>query len=244
MSYTTKTEKGLRISNEDNCLALPFDLGVFLAVADGMGGHAAGAVASELTIKSLYNGLRSPHSEDCGKLLRELYYTANRVVYSTSVNSPKCNGMGTTLVSVIIKPDMFFAANVGDSRLYLYRRSSDCILPVTTDHSYVQELVSNGIITPDEAKVHPNRNLITRAIGTSDLIDVDLYFDYLYDDDLLLLCSDGLHGVVSCDELLEKIHEHDDPDELCDELIALALANDSRDNITVAVYINDGGGAV
>ncbi|MDO4564344.1 MAG: Stp1/IreP family PP2C-type Ser/Thr phosphatase [Clostridia bacterium] len=241
MSYATKTEKGPRIHNEDNCLALQFDLGVFLAVADGMGGHSAGAVASELTVKSVYEGIRSPHSDNCEALLKELFKNANRTVFSASKQAPNYAGMGTTLVCAIAKRDMFFAANVGDSRLYLYRNASGVLFPVTVDHSYVQELVNLGLITAEEARVHPHRNLITRAVGTADLVDLDLFFDYLYDDDILILCSDGLHGVVGESELLDAIKRKPDVDSLCDELIRLALENDSRDNITVAIYKNDGG---
>ncbi|MDD3401667.1 MAG: SpoIIE family protein phosphatase, partial [Eubacteriales bacterium] len=112
--------------------------------------------------------------------------------------------------------------------------------PITRDHSYVQELVRCGLITAEEAKVHPNRNLITRAVGTSEILDVDTFSGDLYDGDVLLLCSDGLHGVLSDEELYSGITKFDDLDELCEYLVKLALKKGSKDNITVAVYRYDG----
>lgn len=241
MSFATKTEKGKRPSNEDNCLAVSFDLGVLIAVSDGMGGHAAGAVASELTIKSLLSAIKGQHSMSCENFLSQAYKSANKIVYDRSKEVEQYSGMGTTLVAAIARQDAFFAANVGDSRLYLYRSAAQSIIPITHDHSYVQELVSCGLITAEEAKVHPNRNLITRAIGTASSVDVDLFSQYLYDDDMLILCSDGLCGVVSDDQINDYVRKIRDLDELCDALIQLALANGSRDNITVAIYRHDGG---
>ncbi len=241
MSFATKTEKGKRRANEDNCLAVSCGFGFFIAVADGMGGHSGGAIASGLAISTLTDSsYTTAKIKNCEDYLVDVYTLANKKIFSEALSNPACAGMGTTLVSAIVSGEKYYAANVGDSRLYLYRNGSDSVRPITQDHSYVQELVRSGLITPEEARVHPNRNLITRAVGTSSVVAVDTFSGELYDGDLLLLCSDGLHGVLTNDDILDSILEIHDLGELCDSLIQLALKKGSKDNITIAVYLHDG----
>lgn len=240
MSFAVKTEKGKRPTNQDNCLALPLNGGVMLVVSDGMGGHAAGERASELAIDTLKDYMLSSIPPYDGQCLGRGFMLANSEVYRHANENPCFMGMGTTLVAAAIVDGWYTAANVGDSRLYHYHSKDNTITPITHDHSYVHELLRCGLITVEQARVHPNRNLITRAIGSFAEVDVDTFENELLSGDMLILCSDGLHGVVTDDELLKCIESEPNLDSLCERLIELALCNDSRDNITVAIYRQEG----
>ena len=149
--------------------------------------------------------------------------------------------MGCTLVAAILEPERFIAANIGDSRLYHFNGTE--LRQITHDHSYVAELVRRGVITEEEANTHPQRNIITRAVGTESRVSADIFCCDWKTGDLLLLCSDGLSGVLNNAEMASCLVNCSDLDAACETLIRRALDAGSRDNITVVLAVNDGGNA-
>ena len=240
MKCTGKTETGLRPQNEDSYMLLHTDTLDAVAVSDGMGGHQAGEVASRLAVETLQEMLLSDH-DDPEAALSSAFAEANRAVHTHASLNDEMYGMGCTLVAAILEPDRFIAANIGDSRLYYF--DGNKIRQITHDHSFVAELVRRGAITPEEAKTHPRRNLITRAIGTETRVSADIFTCDWKKSDMLLLCSDGLCGVLDDAEMAAFLRNCTDPDATCAALIQRALSAGSRDNITVVLAINDGGNA-
>lgn len=240
MKFAGKTETGLRPQNEDSFMLLHTDTLDAVAVSDGMGGHQAGEIASRLAVETLEEMLLSNHS-DAEAALSSAFVEANRVVHTRASLSDEMYGMGCTLVAALLKPEQFVAANIGDSRLYHF--DGDRIRQVTHDHSFVAELVRRGAITPEEAKTHPRRNLITRAVGTETRVFADIFTCDWKQGDMLLLCSDGLCGVLDDAEMAAYLRNCTDLDATCATLIQRALAAGSRDNITVVLAVNDGGEA-
>ncbi len=235
MNLTGKTETGRRQHNEDAYLVTSRDDRCFVAVSDGMGGHAAGETASRIAIDTLDRLLSAADPID-EAALREAFVAANRAVFDAAASDESKHGMGATLVCAVLNPDTFFAANVGDSRLYLYHDGA--IRQVSHDHSFVAELVRRKLITPEEAKTHPRRNLITRAIGTESSVKVDLFSCEWAKDDILLLCSDGLSGSLEEHEMEMLLKGSSDLDEICAGMIHRAYENGSTDNITVVLAKN------
>jgi protein phosphatase len=240
MKFAGKTETGLRPHNEDSYLILHTNTLDAVAVSDGMGGHQAGEIASRLAVETLEEMLLSNHS-DPEAALSSAFIEANSVVHTRASLNDEMYGMGCTLVAAILTEDRFIAANVGDSRLYHFDGKK--LRQVTHDHSFVAELVRRGAITPEEAKTHPRRNLITRAIGTETRVFADIFTCDWKKGDMLLLCSDGLCGVLDDAEMAAFLRNCTDPDATCAALIQRALAAGSRDNITVVLAGNDGGNA-
>ncbi len=235
MKLTGKTETGRRPRNEDSYLILTGEDCFLAAVSDGMGGHAAGETASRLSIETLYRLLSSPGAHDESDL-RAAFSEANRVVCSEAEANPAYSGMGATLVAALLTPAGFYAANVGDSRLYLY--DGKTLRQITHDHSFVAELVRRGIITKEEARTHPRRNLITRSIGSEPEVNVDLFDCSWNAGDILLLCSDGLCGTLLESEMADILNHIHDLDTACSVLIERALQQGSSDNITVVLAQN------
>ncbi|MBR0508213.1 MAG: Stp1/IreP family PP2C-type Ser/Thr phosphatase [Clostridia bacterium] len=211
-----------------------------VAVADGMGGHNAGEVASLTAVETMQRVLSSG-GEDWEFLLHEAEKAANEAVHTLASTDDAMYGMGCTLVAAVFDRNSFVAANVGDSRLYHF--DGKTLKQITHDHSFVAELVRRGAITAEEARTHPRNNLITRAIGTEMNVPVDLFSCEWKAGDMLLLCSDGLCGVLHDEEMAKHLCDCDDLDAACDALIRHALASGSRDNITVVLVKNDGGDA-
>ena len=240
MRFAGKTETGLRPQNEDSYLLLHTKTLDAVAVSDGMGGHRAGEIASRLAVETLEKMLLSNH-DDPEAALSSAFIEANSVVHNRASMNDEMYGMGCTLVAAILEPEHFTAANIGDSRLYHFDGSG--IRQVTHDHSFVAELVRRGIITEEEAKTHPRRNLITRAIGTESRVASDIFPCEWKRGDMLLLCSDGLCGVISDAETAAYLRNSVDLDATCASLISRALQLGSRDNITVVIVANDGGNA-
>ena len=240
MIFTGKTETGLRPQNEDSFLLLHTDTLDAVAVSDGMGGHQAGEIASRLAVDTLKTELCVSHA-DPEALLSSAFIAANTAVHARAALNDEMYGMGCTLVAAILEKERFTAANIGDSRLYHFDGSN--IRQVTHDHSFVAELVRRGAITPEEAKTHPRRNLITRAVGTEMRVSSDIFSCEWKKNDLLLLCSDGLCGVLDDAELAAFLRNCTDLEATCASLIQRALAAGSRDNITVVLAKNDGGKA-
>ena len=240
MRFAGKTVTGLRPQNEDNYLILHTDAIDAVAVSDGMGGHQAGEVASALAVETLERVLSELHPSP-EAALSEAFAEANAVVHTRASLADEMYGMGCTLVGAIVSPDRFTAANIGDSRLYHF--DGETLRPVTHDHSFVAELMRRGAITPAEEKTHPRRNLITRAVGTESRVKADIFSCEWKQGELLLLCSDGLCGVLDDEEMAAFLKRGDDLDAICDALVEAALNAGSRDNITVVLVKNDGGNA-
>ena len=242
--YYGKTDIGsVRDNNQDSFFAGKLDCNteedVFLAVVcDGMGGAVGGSFASKLATdtftKELTAGMNNIIEENlstdsCEVLLSYATKCANSAVYETSVNDSSLRGMGTTLVAILVFQNTVYAVNVGDSRLYCI--GEDGICKISRDHSYVQTLVDQGKISEEEAKVHPNKNVIMRAVGTEPEIKPD-FFKVLPDRKTFLLCSDGLSNFVNDEEIEKTVKETENLSEAVTLLIDKANAAGGGDNIT------------
>lgn len=234
MEVWARTEVGLvRELNEDAFLIGPNRR--LLAVADGMGGHQAGEVASKLAVVTLdrFSQLIEDAVEP-GPILEQAFLEANSEIWRQGKLNPDFHGMGTTLTAVAVIGSRAVGVHVGDSRLYLWRRG--VLRQLSTDHSVVEELVRSGAITSQTALNHPFRNILTRALGTEQNVQVDLIDEKTAAGDRLLLCSDGLTNMV-LDEEIETILNNPSKtlEELVNELVALALRRGGYDNITVVL---------
>ncbi|MGE5613403.1 MAG: Stp1/IreP family PP2C-type Ser/Thr phosphatase [Bacillota bacterium] len=240
MKFAARSDRGLvRELNEDSYRIISGSSGtpfVFI-VADGMGGHNCGEVASKMTVEYIKNtvergGFSLGSPEDVEEAFREIVIGANKAVFEASLEQPGTSGMGTTLTMAVIYGNKVTVAHVGDSRLYLVREGN--IRQLTEDHSYISELVKNGTLTIEEAKMHPNKHVITRAIGTSSALDVGIMsFDY-EEGDIFVLCTDGLTNKLEEYEILDVI-ANNEPDEACEKLVDIAKSKGGEDNITVIV---------
>lgn len=226
----------VREINEDSYYISNDNLNLFI-VADGMGGHNAGEVASNAAIHSI-KGFMKKHKDSllyddektiC-KILKNATLEANKDIFLKSKREEACQGMGTTLTIVFILSKVYIA-HVGDSRAHLIHNNN--ILQITKDHSLVAELLRNGSITENEAKVHPRRNMITRAVGTEENIDIDLYIVDFGMDDIILLCTDGLSNLIEIEEIKDVLKDCNDLQCGCDHLVELANERGGYDNITV-----------
>ena len=219
----------VRSVNQDNALALE---GLF-AVADGMGGHRGGEVASEVAVRALRERAPLLTSVD----LLEAIHVANDAILGQSHDDPALRGMGTTLcVLALVEADgdeRLAIANIGDSRVYLF--ASGELEQMTDDHSLVAALVREGRLTPEEAEEHPQRNILTRALGIDHQVSVDAWEVPPFVGDRWVLCSDGLFNEVSVDQMAAVLRRLDDPSEAASELVRLANEGGGRDNITVLV---------
>ena len=235
-----ETETGrVRDHNEDSILKLggeqsPPGVDALLVVADGMGGHAAGEVASKLTVEHIEQrftsgAFASTTAEEFEEALRTLLQNVNQAVYTAGQDTDK-RGMGTTCTLVVIKDDHLYYAHVGDSRAYLLRGGE--LDQVTDDHSWVEEMVRAGSLSKEEARTHPNRNVITRAIGLDASVVVDTGVCALKDGDLVMLCSDGLNSMIS-DEEIHTVLEGSSHKTVCTDLIAAANQSGGHDNTSV-----------
>jgi len=206
--------------------------GAFYAVADGMGGHAAGQIASEIALKTTVKAYYSDQSPMVEESLRAAIQQANGLIYETARAIPERSGMGTTVTALVVRGREAFIAQVGDSRLYRVRDGK--IRQLTEDHSWVGEQVRVGGMTREQAEMSPFRNVITRCLGTSASVDVDIYAEELRAGDVFLLCSDGLSGEVGEDDMRRAMLDGS-PSEAAQALVDLALERGGRDNITVLI---------
>ena len=231
LKWGASTDVGMvRQQNEDSFLA---EETLFVA-ADGMGGHNAGEVASALAVTTLKAGARL--GIDTTEDFRELVQQANSAIYTASLDDSTQSGMGTTVTALSIvegEEPRVLVANVGDSRAYLWR--SGALSRLSVDHSYVQELVNEGIITPEAARVHPRRNIVTRALGIDRSVMVDVFTHFVRTGDRIVLCSDGLVDEVADVEIARVLGQHTDPQETAEALVMVANTNGGRDNTTVIV---------
>ncbi|HYH49103.1 MAG TPA: Stp1/IreP family PP2C-type Ser/Thr phosphatase [Acidimicrobiia bacterium] len=232
--FRTDVGRG-RPENEDNFLVDP-EHGLY-AVADGMGGHRAGEVASAValeTLKEAYLG---------GRRLDEAVAAANAAVFAKGADDASMRGMGTTLTAIALQGgSTAVLGHVGDSRAYLMRQGA--VTQVTDDHSLVEQLVREGRLTPEEAQNHPQRAIITRALGVDSEVQVDTYRVDLQPGDRLLICSDGLTNMLSDNTIGQTLRRHADPQQAADTLVDMANQAGGDDNITVVVLdaLNDGSG--
>jgi len=235
MKLTKLTNVGLiRKGNEDSIIVDP-SLQLF-GVADGMGGHEAGEVASSLAAETIQGHLARQRSwvlVDPAAAIRSAFKEANRQVYLKAHSQDNLRGMGTTLTAGIIAGDRLILGHVGDSRAYLIRGNE--LKQLSQDHSLVNELLKGGGITEEEAFNHPQRNVLTRALGTAQEIQVDVVEEKLYQGDRLLFCTDGLSGLVRKDEMEKMIFSGLDLDTIANELMRAALNNGGYDNISLVM---------
>ncbi|SNS57392.1 protein phosphatase [Geodermatophilus pulveris] len=236
LRYAARSDRGLvRGNNQDSVYAGPR----LLAVADGMGGHAAGDVASKVVIAALEHLDDDAPSGDMLQALREAVFDGSEHLREVIRDSPQLEGMGTTLTAVLFAGGRLALCHVGDSRAYLLR--DGVLQQITHDDTFVQTLIDDGRITPEEANHHPQRSLLLRALNGQD-VDPDLSMREARAGDRYLLCSDGLSGVVSEETLAEALQDPD-PHATADRLVELALRSGGPDNITVIVadVVEDGG---
>jgi PPM family protein phosphatase len=234
IEYGIRSDQGrVRASNEDACVASICSR-VFL-VADGMGGHAAGEIASQIAASTVEEMIAGSTSEpDMESLLQQSARAANTRVYETQKLRPDYRGMGSTLTVLVIRDDHFYVAQVGDSRAYLLR---DGVLDqITRDHSLVWPLYESGVISKDDISRHPQKNLITRSIGTHAEVEADLHNGAALAGDVFLLCSDGLTDVLSEQEIQQILSLRGrNPQDLCDALVQAANVGGGPDNVTTVV---------
>lgn len=214
----------VRERNEDSMLVDP----PLYVVADGMGGHRGGQVASQVALEAM----EELETGDGGSLAEHVR-RANRAVWDRSVEDERLSGMGTTLTAARIAGGSALIAHVGDSRAYLLRDGS--LRQLTTDHTLVARMVKSGEITEAEAEVHPHKNVLTRALGTDEQVEVDEDSIALVDGDRLLLCSDGLTGMVTEDQIQAILETSEQPQQAADRLVKAANRAGGIDNITVVV---------
>ncbi|MGN8739320.1 Stp1/IreP family PP2C-type Ser/Thr phosphatase [Bilifractor sp. HCP3S3_D3] len=202
-------------------------------VADGMGGHNAGDFASRYGVSVLVETVRKDKNFNPVKVMRNAIEAANREVFSQSRNDPSMAGMGTTMVVCTVVGGYAYIANVGDSRLYL--AGSDSMTQITQDHSLIAEMVRLGELTPEEGRNHPDKNIITRAVGTNEDVKIDFFDVKLETGDQILMCSDGLSNMVEDQRIFEILKGEDTEEDKAQVLVDEANANGGRDNIAVIV---------
>lgn len=237
------TDKGsVRQQNQDGYyLDIPSDSLAVAVVCDGMGGARAGNIASLLAVESFVDCLQNVSDSDNGEtpadLLLRAAEEANHCVYERALHDPDCMGMGTTMVATVVTGNHADILNIGDSRMYAVNEEG--ITRLTRDHSVVEEMVARGELTPEEARNHPRKNLITRALGAEKHIRADRYARDLADGEYLLLCSDGLSNQLSDQEILFEILHGGDNETCCARMLQIALDRGAPDNVTAVLLRNE-----
>ncbi|MEG0181262.1 MAG: Stp1/IreP family PP2C-type Ser/Thr phosphatase [Peptostreptococcaceae bacterium] len=249
MIYSCVSHIGkVRKNNEDFCKGeiIPTksgEIGIF-AIADGMGGHNKGEVASELAVENIMRFLKNNLVQNenvkinyIDDILKQAYNNVNSIIYKKAKEDEGCSGMGTTLTTVIIHKDKAYIANVGDSRCYLLKSGE--LTKITRDHSLVEELVAKHAITEEEAKTHPKRNVITRALGTEQIIIVDIYKQDIGNDDKILLATDGLTSFVDKNDIESIVSSDENIEDITEKLIDKANEIAGKDNVSVILIKYD-----
>ena len=249
---SARSDRGrVRQNNEDNVHLWDAETSVLAVVADGMGGAVAGEEASRIAVETIQDKLvtdyyRSPadyssyDSEDLADLMGDAVREANQNIIDKAVSTPEFKGMGTTITMAFARYNDVILAHVGDSRAYYVDSSDKSITQITADHSFVQALVDAGHITDAEAASHPMKNVLYRALGQAEDLDVDLIQDVrIHASDRLILCSDGLTLHVEADEILDIALSSDDPNVISDKLVELANSRGGKDNVSVIVIVAD-----
>ena len=238
----------VRTVDEDSILAADLSFGVnsesskflLLAVADGMGGHAKGEEASKIALNAIARAVIPDllNNTPFTKILEKGIQNANQDILDYTAKNPEASGMGTTSVCAVVKDNQIHLANVGDSRAY--RVSDDEICRVTKDHSYVQALIDEGEITEEQAREHPRKNEITRAVGIMPSVEVDTMKLTLDSDESLLLCCDGVIAHLSDDDIHKIIRDSPDPQTACQEIVDMANERGGSDNISLIILSSEG----
>ena len=237
METYCQTDVGLkRNSNQDFVYASDQKVGrlpSLLIVADGMGGHAAGDLASRVCVETVVSSIEGSGQTETIPILAEAVQKANRAVLKKAAEKPVYAGMGTTIVAAVIDGNTLYVANVGDSRLYLI--DDDRIDQITLDHSLVAEMVRSGRISPEQMRNHPEKNIITRAVGGEENVKADFFDVGLHKGDVVLLCSDGLTNMVEDEQIFRIIRREKTLRDAGQKLISAANSAGGRDNISVVL---------
>lgn len=230
------TDVGLKRSVNQDYIYSSLDavgkLANLFIVADGMGGHKAGDVASRYTVENFVELVSGSKDNDIITVINDTIAKVNKGLYEKACSDEDYAGMGTTLVAATISNGVLKVANVGDSRLYIVGKD---IRQITRDHSYVEELVSSGKINRTEAREHENKNVITRAVGGCDFIEAEMFSVEITKGDRIVMCSDGLSNMVEDDDIMKVVKAYDDLQEACELLIKMANDNGGKDNISVII---------
>lgn len=236
MEIYSSTDIGLlRKTNEDYYDNYITDDLILMVVADGMGGHNAGEIASELAVKSFVYHFKENLNDDISYidlLINALNYS-NGIIYEESHNNEDLLNMGTTIVAALVKDNSLYILNVGDSRAYFYNEYG--FRQLSKDHSLVNDLVSNGTITPEEAKTYLQRNVITRSIGAEETVEPNIIAIDIEEKDMVLLCTDGLNTMVEDHEIEEILKKEMSLEDKVNELIDFSLSRGGKDNITISL---------
>jgi len=245
MSFSVKTDVGLKRKNNEDSYCIDESFGLF-AVFDGLGGHRSGEIASKLAANVILQGIRDARKSGRSTLIGEYDDTlsleanqmassirlANQVIYQSSMERPECKGMSSTVASLLVLDRRVVTAYVGDSRIYLLRNNS--IEQISEDHSFVQEQIQRGVLTPEEASQSELKNIVTRALGASEFVQVSVDEFAVLENDSLLLCSDGLTDMLRDEEILHVyLQQEGDPERTCIRFVDLANERGGHDNITV-----------
>jgi PPM family protein phosphatase len=244
MKYAGKSHKGMvREKNEDshNIIDICGGIPVVFIIADGMGGHNSGGLASRLAVKNASEYIKKApemiiSNSNIPSAITDIIQATNSSVYESSRQNIENSGMGTTFIIAVAFENKLFIGHVGDSRVYLLR--NDDIIKITTDHSYIEELVKIGSLTREEAENHPKKNIITRALGCFDTLEADIFSCDIKKGDSFILCTDGLTNMLSEQEIKGAVLDSKTPEKACDLLINMANQKGGKDNITVIVISN------
>lgn len=234
-SYAMTDVGRTRTVNQDyvfSCLEPIGNLQNLFIVADGMGGHQAGDFASSYSVKKFLESVSLSLQKNPHKIFDDAIRYANRELIEKSRENPDLRGMGTTLVALTIDKNTAYVANVGDSRLYLMENK---LLQITVDHSLVQEMIRIGELTKENARIHPDKNIITRAVGAGKDIRADFFEFRLKEDSMLLMCSDGLSNMVEDQQIADILRSGQSTEKLSKKLVDTANKNGGKDNIAVIV---------
>ena len=240
-SYAMTDVGRTRMVNQDyvfSCLEPVGNLPNLFIVADGMGGHQAGDFASSYSVKKILESISLSLQKNPHKIFADAIRYANRELIEKAKANPELRGMGTTVVLLTIVGEKAYVANVGDSRLYLME---DILTQITVDHSLVQEMIKIGELTKESARFHPDKNIITRAVGAGRDINADFFEFSLTEKSILLMCSDGLSNMVEDEQLAILLKSAKTPEKVGKKLIDTANQNGGKDNIAVIVINVDSG---
>lgn len=242
--FAGDTNVGMKRAHNEDSLYLP-ETERLAIVADGMGGHASGEVASKLAVETISGFFKTTQDEQRltwpFKMDRGHRYDVNRLVtaiklanlkiHEQAQRDPRCHGMGTTVISVLFLDDALVVGHVGDSRLY--RKREGLLEQLTEDHSLLNDYIKMKHLSPQEIEAFPHKNVIVRALGMRDTVQVDIHVDAPRLGDVYILCSDGLSGMVTDEQIAEIAGSGQDLDGICEQLITLANQNGGLDNVTV-----------
>lgn len=247
MNSVGRCEKGMcRSTNEDAIFIFNTRYGCLpnlYIVADGMGGHNAGEIASNSAIRFFCDYIHENRDTQLYEnyqyldIIKKGILYANSQVYFKSKTDEHLDGMGTTFIVASILNNKLFVENIGDSRLYLIRNGE--IIQITVDHTYVMEMLKSGNLTEEELYNHPNKNIITRALGTQENVNVDTFEVELHQNDIILMCSDGLSNMIKDNEILNIIESYSSIDQSIQMLLDRANQNGGLDNISIIMIVGD-----